>query len=94
MTAFGQQKGSRFYEQQERMRIESGQVEERAAKAAAGAEEMSVEAVEGSTGLLPPRDPAARSPAEVCSLETMLPAGERAALTAAADSASAGGRRA
>ena len=88
IKAFGQQKGSRFYEQQDRMRIEADQVDDKAAKAAASVDLGRLEAapVGGREveGLLPPRDDKATRPQEVYSLAGMLSDREREVLREAA----------
>jgi len=88
IKSFGQQKGSRFYEQQERMRIESSQADMRASKAAMGADLDVTAEVTGAPinkeSLLPMRNLDATSPEDVYKVEEILTERERTALSEAA----------
>jgi len=79
---FGQKKGSRFYEQQERMKIDSSQTEERAAAAAAGVDMERVGgglpptsspfSMQQTEELLPPRDESAKDENQVYRVDRIL----------------------
>jgi len=88
IKSFGQQKGSRFYEQQERMRIDSSQADERASKAAMAADlnitgETPVAPVIKES-LLPMRNLDATQPGDVYKVEEILTEREIAALSESA----------
>jgi len=88
IKSFGQQKGSRFYEQQERMRIESSQADMRASKAAMGADldiggEVAAAPI-NKESLVPMRNLDATSAEDVYKVEQILTERERVALSEAA----------
>jgi len=95
IKSFGQAKGGRFYEQQERMRIEEGQAQERVSLAATR-EDTTKQATgeddkEQEASLAPPRHPEATRPEDVYRVEELLTKGELADLAEAASTLLEGG---
>jgi len=87
IKSFGQAKGSRFYEQQERMKVDSTQIEDKVTKAAGAVTEDRLAAAPAaeSVQVLPTRDEAAVRKEQVYLLENMLTRHELKSLGEAAD---------
>jgi len=74
IKSFGQAKGQRFYDQQDRMRVDTSQVEEKVLKAAGGVSEGKLEAVPEAeeVQIIPTRNGGAGRKEQVYLIEDML----------------------
>jgi len=87
IKAFGQAKGQRFYEQQDRMKVENSQIEEKVGKAAelVSDERLEAAAPVEEMDIVPPCDRNATTKQDVYKLENLLNNNEVESLASAAE---------
>lgn len=87
IKAFGQAKGQRFYEQQDRMKVEADQVEDKVARAAGGVTEdkLAAAAPVVEIVIVPPTNREAKRKEDVFNLNDLLTVSEQDSLADAAE---------